>query len=70
VIPFYYGSRAVITVLVPEHYPTKDRRDSPPEVDLAVGVAVVEDHVEELRGWLQPRLLVHLNHQRIFTKKI
>jgi hypothetical protein len=33
----------------------------PPEVDLAVGVAVVQDHVEKLRGRLQSRLLGHLH---------
>ena len=32
----------------------------PPEVDLGVGVAVVQDHVEELCSGLQGILLVHL----------
>ena len=34
--------------------------EEPPEVHLGVGVAVVENHVEELRGGLQGCLLVHL----------
>ena len=32
----------------------------PAKVDLGVGVAVVEDHGEELSGWLQGGLLIHL----------
>ena len=35
----------------------------PAEVDLRVRVAVVEDHGEELGGWLQGGLLVHLGKQ-------
>ena len=34
--------------------------EEPAEVDLGVGVAVVEDHVEELGGGLEDGLLVHL----------
>ena len=34
--------------------------EEPAEVDLGVGVAVVQDHVEELRGGFEDGLLVHL----------
>ena len=34
--------------------------EEPAEVDLGVGVAVVEDHVEELGGGLEDGLLIHL----------
>ena len=36
------------------------RVEEPSEKDLGVGVGVVEDHVEELRGGFEDGLLVHL----------
>ena len=38
--------------------------EEPAEINLGVGVGVVEDHVEELGGRLQRGLLVHLEADR------
>ena len=37
----------------------------PSEIDLGVGIAVVEDHVKELGRWLQSRFVVHLQGEVI-----